>query len=258
MVPPLSLPASLSLSPVRSPLAFCPGAQNPSSVELRPRQRGQGCTPQDEKVPLMLPFLSHLHLYARVRARSRRGHSSLVRTRETDSTSARSAQPEAWESPGQGSLKWALTVRSEAGVAGVAVGVCLVHGFIHHGCHPDGQVGGECEHEATPVGGGRAERPVRVFGSFWVSGEVERGLAGYTGRRCRETRKQSGPCVNRKLSLEGAQPGGDATRERAGGCPETQASAIPSPRRKGVWCTTQPIPPKRTCTHTHTHHSARR
>lgn len=111
-----------------------------------------------------------------------RGHSSLVRTRETDSASAQSTQPEAWESPGQGSLKWALTVRSEAGVAGVAVGVCLVHGFIHHGCHPDGQVGGECEHEATPVWGGRAERPVRVFGSFCVPGEAERGLVSYTGR----------------------------------------------------------------------------
>lgn len=48
-----------------------------------------------------------------------------------------------------------LTVRGEAGVAGVAeraaVGVGLVHGLIHDGCHPDGQVGGEGEHEPTPV-----------------------------------------------------------------------------------------------------------
>lgn len=51
-----------------------------------------------------------------------------------------------------------LTVRGEAGEAGeagvvvrAAVGVGLVHGFIHHSCHPDGQVGGEGEHESTPV-----------------------------------------------------------------------------------------------------------
>lgn len=35
-----------------------------------------------------------------------------------------------------------LTVRGEAGVAGVAmgttVGVGLVHRLIHYGCHPDG------------------------------------------------------------------------------------------------------------------------
>ena len=50
-----------------------------------------------------------------------------------------------------------LTVRVEAGVAGVAmgttVGVGLVHGLIHYGCHPDGKVGGEGEHEPTPVSG---------------------------------------------------------------------------------------------------------
>lgn len=81
-------------------------------------------------------------------------------------------------------LTRALTVRSEAGVAGVAVEVGLVYGLIHHSCHPDGQVGGECEHETTPVWGGRSKRPVRVFGSFRVPGEVERGLGSYAGRRC--------------------------------------------------------------------------
>lgn len=83
-------------------------------------------------------------------------------------------------------LEWALTVQSEAGVAGVAVRtavrVSLVQGFIHHGRHPDGQVGGECEHETTPVWGGRAE----VSESLWlVLGPQQGGeLGGYTRRWC--------------------------------------------------------------------------
>ena len=60
-----------------------------------------------------------------------------------------------------------------AGVAvRTAVGVSLVHGFIHHGRHPDGKVGGECEHQATPVRGRRAE-VTRVFGSCRVPSKVE-------------------------------------------------------------------------------------
>lgn len=73
--------------------------------------------------------------------------------------------------------RWALTVRTEAGVAGVAVGtavgVGLVHGLIHHSCHPDGQVGGECEHETTSVWRERAKRPVRVCLILGVPGEVQ-------------------------------------------------------------------------------------
>lgn len=49
-----------------------------------------------------------------------------------------------------------------AGVAvGTIIGVGLVHGLVHHSCHPDSQVCGEGEHETTPIWEGGAERPVR-------------------------------------------------------------------------------------------------
>lgn len=56
-----------------------------------------------------------------------------------------------------------------AGVAvRTAVEVGLVYGLIHHSCHPDGQVGGQCEHETTPVWGGRskASECLAHFGSL--------------------------------------------------------------------------------------------
>ena len=98
------------------------------------------------------------------------------------------------------SLEWALTVQSEAGVAGVvvrtAVGVSLVHGFIHHGRHPDGQVGGECEHEATPVRGRRAE----VTESLWLmSGPQQAGeLRLYWEMVLRSKKTGKPPCEQRR------------------------------------------------------------
>lgn len=75
----------------------------------------------------------------------------------------------------------ALTVQSKAGVAGaavrIAVGVRLVHGFIHHGRHPDGQVGGDGEHEATSVlgvGGGEAHEGLRLTLGPWQGGGLGR------------------------------------------------------------------------------------
>ena len=66
-----------------------------------------------------------------------------------------------------------------AGVAvGTVIGMSLVHGLVHHGRHPDGQVGGEGEHETTPVWGGGAKRPVGVWplvGPWgrWRTGELD-------------------------------------------------------------------------------------
>lgn len=67
-------------------------------------------------------------------------------------------------------------------MAGIAVGTPLVHGFIHHRRHPDGQIGGECEHESTPVCGLKeVKRPMNLWlrgvrvGGALPRGQVEKG-----------------------------------------------------------------------------------
>lgn len=83
-----------------------------------------------------------------------------------------------------------------AGVAvRTAVGVRLVHGFIHHGCHPDGQVGGECEHETAPVWGRRAE----VTESLWLmSGPQQGAELGLSWEMVLRSKKQASPNVSRE------------------------------------------------------------